>query len=364
MRVAVVGGGALGTLHAWAAIRRGHDVAHLEREAGPRGASVRNFGLIWVSGREAGEELDLAQRARDHWERIAADHEGTGFRAAGSLTVAVDEAGIGALELGGALPDARDRGFQLLTAEEARRRCPALGPEIRGALWCARDAILEPRRVLSALRAGLERSGRYRWLPGRTIREVASGRVLDHTGERHEADLVVVCTGADHAGLAAAVLAGLPLRRVRLQMLETAPLGSPVGPALADADSLRYYPAFAGAPREALGPQDELGSDWGAQLLLVQRADGSLTIGDTHRYEEPFPFDYDTAPERHLLASASRLLGASPPEVCRRWCGVYSQFTGDRPYARAEPEPGLVVVTGPGGRGMTMSPAIAEETFT
>ena len=32
-------------------------------------------------------------------------------------------------------------------------------------------------------------------------------------------------------------------------------------------------------------------------------------------------------------------------------------------YHRAEVEPGVILVTGPGGRGMTCSPAIAEETF-
>ena len=53
-RVVVVGGGVLGTMHAVAARRRGLDVLHLEREPEPRGASVRNFGLIWVSGRAAG----------------------------------------------------------------------------------------------------------------------------------------------------------------------------------------------------------------------------------------------------------------------------------------------------------------------
>jgi glycine/D-amino acid oxidase-like deaminating enzyme len=72
--------------------------------------------------------------------------------------------------------------------------------------------------------------------------------------------------------------------------------------------------------------------------------------------------DYDTEPERHLLSSARHLLG-SVPVVRRRWCGVYSQVTGEGLYARIEPEPGLSVVTGPGGRGMTLSPAIAEATF-
>ena len=32
-------------------------------------------------------------------------------------------------------------------------------------------------------------------------------------------------------------------------------------------------------------------------------------------------------------------------------------------YHRSTVTPGVVLVTGPGGRGMTCSPAIAEETF-
>ncbi|HEX3752342.1 MAG TPA: hypothetical protein VHW06_17370 [Streptosporangiaceae bacterium] len=51
------------------------------------------------------------------------------------------------------------------------------------------------------------------------------------------------------------------------------------------------------------------------------------------------------------------------PPTQRRWAGVYSQVTTDELYHRSTMEPGVVLVTGPGGRGMTCSPAIAEETF-
>src|SRR5580700_5966888 len=71
-RVVIVGGGVLGTMHAVMARRRGFSVVHLEREPEARGASVRNFGLVWVSGRRAGPELALALRARELWEEIAA----------------------------------------------------------------------------------------------------------------------------------------------------------------------------------------------------------------------------------------------------------------------------------------------------
>ena len=66
-RVVVVGAGILGTMHAWAARRAGADVVHIDRDLEARGASVRNFGLVWVGGRRAGRELELARRRRGLW---------------------------------------------------------------------------------------------------------------------------------------------------------------------------------------------------------------------------------------------------------------------------------------------------------
>src|SRR5260221_13173119 len=79
-------------MHAAAARRRGYQVVQLEREAGSRGATVRNFGLVWVSGGAPGAELALALRARELWEELAAVVPGTGFRPHGSLTLAADDA--------------------------------------------------------------------------------------------------------------------------------------------------------------------------------------------------------------------------------------------------------------------------------
>ena len=53
------------------------------------------------------------------------------------------------------------------------------------------------------------------------------------------------------------------------------------------------------------------------------------------------------------------------PRIQRRWACVYSEVgAGPALYHRSEPEPGIVLLTAPGGRGMTCSPAIAEETFS
>ena len=362
-RVVVVGGGVLGTMHAVAARRRGLAVVQLEREAEARGASVRNFGLIWVSGRRAGAELDLALRARALWEELAADVPGIGFRPDGSLTLARDDAELHVLKEAAALPDADRRGFELLDPAAVRLVNPVVRGEFTGGLLCRLDGITEPRDAQPALRGYLARSGGYQWLPGREAVEVAPRAVRDHTGTWHHADLVIICTGAALTGMGGPRPAGI--RRVRLQMMQTRPLAERLSTAVADGDSLRYYPAYELPGRARLAPPHPVAERSRAQLLLVQRADGGLTIGDTHEYDEPFAFDVDEDAYQHLIARAQALLGMPLPPVQRRWAGVYAEVSGGGAlYHRSELAPGVVLVTGPGGRGMTCSPAIAEETFT
>ncbi|HUK67454.1 MAG TPA: TIGR03364 family FAD-dependent oxidoreductase [Streptosporangiaceae bacterium] len=370
-RIVVVGGGIVGTMHAVEALRRGHDVIHLEREHGARGASVRNFGLIWVSGRAPGPELGLALRARARWEEIAADIPGLGFRSHGSLTLAVDDGELQLLKEAAALPDAAVRGYELLEPAAVRSVNPALRGEFAGGLLCRMDAVVEPREALRAIRAYLLAAGTpaagYQWLPGCEAIEVGPNGVRDHTGTWHRGDLVVLCTGAAHTGVAGPHLASWarpPVRRVRIQMMQTAPHAGALTTSVADGDSLRYYPAYDLPSRRHLGPQAPVAARTAAQLLLVQRLDGGLTIGDTHEYDEPFAFDVDEDAYDHLCLHAGRLLGSPLPRIQRRWAGVYSQATGDEIYHRSDVATGVVLVTGPGGRGMTCAPAIAEQTFT
>jgi glycine/D-amino acid oxidase-like deaminating enzyme len=125
MTIVVVGGGVLGMMHALEARRLGHDVVHLERESGSRRASVRNFGLIWVSGRAPGPEPELARRARIRWDEIASQVPGVGLRPNGSLTPATDDAELQLLKEAAARPDANLRGCELLDQAAARSVNPA-----------------------------------------------------------------------------------------------------------------------------------------------------------------------------------------------------------------------------------------------
>jgi FAD dependent oxidoreductase TIGR03364 len=367
MRIVVIGGGVLGTMHAWLAGRRGHQVVQLEREAVARGASVRNFGLIWVSGRAEGLELDAARRGRELWEGIARDVPGIGFRDAGSLTIARTDLEWDVAEAAAAMDSAKERGFELLGPDDVCARNPAVRGDIVGGLYSSEDAIVEPRVAVAALRDHLSASPSYRWVAGRDARRIDGGTVVDDHGDRYAADVVVVCPGAARGGLVAELRPEVPVRRVRLQMLQTAPFAERLTTAVANGDSFRYYPAYRGPALEALQrrqPQSALAERTGQQLLMVQRRGGGLTIGDTHAHGEPFDFDVAEDVYRELAAEASAILGRPLPAIERRWAGVYAQPLDTTELVhREEVRPGVWLVMGPGGRGMTCSPAIAEATW-
>ncbi|MDG3013950.1 TIGR03364 family FAD-dependent oxidoreductase [Speluncibacter jeojiensis] len=369
LRIAIIGGGILGTAHADEAIRRGHTVVQFEREPEARGATVRNFGLVWVSGR-ADHELDAALRSRQLWADLSRRVPGIGFRAAGSMTLLRSPEEVAVAEDMVARPDADARGFALLDPDAVRAVNPALRGKFLAGLHCTRDGAVESRVALPAIRRHLEASGRYTFHACAEIREVATTglgvRLRDDHDRTLGADLVIVCPGAALGGLARDLAGELPLRRVRLQMMQTAPLGEVLSTAIADGDSLRYYPAFAGTALDALRaaqPQEPTAAEHRMQLLCVQRLHGGLTIGDTHEYDEPFDFDVDEAPYRHLTEVAQGFLGRDLPPVVKRWAGVYSQCLDPALLVhRARPAEGIWVVAGPGGRGMTLGPALAEQT--
>jgi FAD dependent oxidoreductase TIGR03364 len=366
-RVVIVGGGVIGTMHALEATRRGWEVLHLEADAGPRRASVRNFGLVWVSGRAQGDELELGLRARELWESTADLIPGVGFRANGSLTVATEPEELALMEEVAAGPDAALRQWTVLDADGVTATNPAVQGKVLGGLWCRRDAVVEPGAVLGSLRRHLHDGGGYHWIPGRRAVEVETGTVVDHHGEHYEGSLVLVCPGDAHSGLGGAVgaaLAEAPLRRCRLQMMQTAPTARTLTTSVADGDSMRYYPAFDVPGRTRLAAASEETLTHAMQLLLVQRAAGGLTIGDTHVYDEPFDFAVEEFLYDRLRHRAESILGWEIPPVVRRWAGVYSAATDTRVCFRQEVAPGVLVVTGLAGRGMTLSPAIAEQTWT
>ena len=148
-------------------------------------------------------------------------------------------------------------------------------------------------------------------------------------------------------------------------MAETEPFEGALTTSVANGDSFRYYPGFRADAAELLVPQEPLASQYAIQLLCQQRLHGGLTIGDTHEADAPGLFETYDAPMNLIVAAARALIGDALPPIERRWSGVYHQVepTSDEIYYRREFARGVCAVTGAGGRGMTLAPAITEESF-
>jgi FAD dependent oxidoreductase TIGR03364 len=365
--VLVVGGGALGCAHAVAAVRAGLSVTVCERDAVARGASVRNFGMIWPIGQPAGEDLATALRSRALWGALA-DEAGFSCRPCGSLHVAYADDELAVLQefqRAGTMPDLR-----LLTPEEARAVQPALVAEgLRGALHSPHEANVDPGVAISAVHGWLRRQGVVMRCATPVAAVRAGGAVLAD-GAQLEAERVVICTGEDFSALLPEVYAASDLVRCRLQMAALAPphAGFALGPMLAAGLTLLHYDSFAACPalpalRSRLDAELPEHRARGIHVLVSQGDDGRLIVGDSHDYRAPFEPGLDALTERLILDQLATFFApAGGARLLRRWSGCYAKRRGGASVFRAEPIPGVEVVTGVGGSGMTRSLALGEQT--
>jgi len=367
MKIIIIGGGIIGTTHAHAALKAGHQVLHLERDAVARSASVRNFGLVWVSGRRSGPELEAGLRARALWDELHREIPSMDFRPNGSMTLAVNEAELSVMQECIEKNDADQRQWQLLDKSEVQKINPALKGNYIAGLWCPLDATVEPSKILLDIREHLSKNIDYTWRNNIDVVEVLGNdstvTAVARSGESFEGDYLIHCPGADHSSLLGAHLASAPIRRVRLQMMSTAIFDQELTTSLADADSMRYYPGYDVPSLNKMSPQHPVAEKNHMQLLLVQRKDGTLTIGDTHEYDEPFEFSLQEEPYQYLHDLASNLIGTRIPPITHRWDGIYSQQINGEICDRQQIASNIISITGPGGRGNTLAPAIAEETL-
>jgi FAD dependent oxidoreductase TIGR03364 len=360
--VGVVGAGVLGLAHAYHLARRGLKVVVFDRHPRARGASVRNFGMIWPVGQPAGPAYELARRSRDLWLEVVRA-AGLWHRECGSLHLAYHEDEAAVLREFAA--DA-DRPCEVWPASEVTRRVPAVVPAgLRAGLWSPTELAVDPREVIAGLPAYLAREFGVEFRFGTPVLGFDLPRVVTPDGDRHVRRLLI-CTGADFRELAPAAFAACGLVPVKLQMMRSRPYGDRfrVGPHLAAGLTLRHYAGFARCPtlpavaRRLDAEMPEYGR-YGIHVLVSQNGAGELTLGDSHVYGDAItPFD-DPHVDDLVLAYLRTFLAAPGLEIAARWHGVYVKHPA-APFAVADLGPDARAVTGVGGAGMTLSFGLAE----
>jgi FAD dependent oxidoreductase TIGR03364 len=366
--IGIVGAGIVGLAHAYAAARRGRRVVVFERDVRASGASVRNFGLVWPIGQPHGAMYEMALRSRAEWIGILNDAR-LPYWPDGSMHVVYreDEAAVACefAALGPAL------GYQCawLNAEQVLERSMAVRPEgLLGGLWSPTEITVDPRVTLAALPAYLHERFGVELRFGCAVRSIDLP-VVEAGTERWMVDQAIVCSGADFESLYPETYAGAGLTRVKLQMLRTAaqPDDWRLGPALAAGLTLRFYPSFQvcttlPALRQRILEETPEYERWGIHGLVSQTAAGELTLGDSHEYGIEIDIFNREEIDRLILRYICGFLRAPSWEIAQRWYGVYAKHL-DKPYLSLTPQPGVRIVTSPGGSGMTLSFGVAEETM-
>ena len=352
----------MGLAAALAGARRGLRVIVIDRDPQASGASVRNFGFITVTGQARGSMWARARRSRDVWREVAAA-AGIPIIHTGLWMIARRPESVQVLEA--FMETDMAAHCRLLSPGEARRRCPELAaPDLAAVLESTIELRVESRSAIPRLANWLAESHGIAFMRNTVALGVDMPRIQTSRGPVR-ADRVAVCPGDDFYSLYPDRMAAHALTRCTLQMLRLADPGFKLpGALMSDLGLVRYH-GYADLPAAAplkarLGVEQPEQLRHGIHLIVVQSADGSLVVGDSHHYSEaPDPFALEEV-DALILEEFRAALGIVPPPILERWIGTYASAS-DRPVLIDSPEPSVRLAIVTCGAGASTGFAIGEE---
>jgi FAD dependent oxidoreductase TIGR03364 len=361
--LAIVGAGIVGLAHALAASRLGLRVAVIDRDAQSNGASIRNFGFVTVTGQERGTVWRRAKRSRDVWLEVAGPagidvvHRAATIVARRQEALAVVQAFL-STEMG--------EDCALLSPEEIARRQPQLeARNFAGALWSPHELRVESKDAIPRLAAYLAAHYGVEFRRETAVRAVEPPLIETSRGPIR-ASKAVVCPGDDLATLFPDRIAFYNVVRCKLHMMRLANPGFRLNSAYMSDLGLARYAGYAALPeasdlKRRLEAEEQSALDNGVHMIVVQSADGSLVVGDSHHYSPtPDPFAPDEVDEI-ILDEYRKVFAGAQPKVIARWTGTYASSSRTMFADAPGPDIRLVMITG--GTGASTSFAIAEEVI-
>ena len=373
--VAIVGGGILGTFHAYHALELGLEVCLLEKDAYPQGATTQNFGQVVPSGMNS-KWQKLGRESLRIYTDIQSQFD-ISIRQNGTVYLASNEEEEQLLVELRAINNNNDYASRMLTKGECLDRYPGLRKEyVKAGLFFPDEVTVEPRTMIHRLQEYLTSQ------KGLTMKThftaVSCERNGDWTRVRstgNEAVLakkIIICNGSDFKNLYPEVFAQSDLEVSKLQMMQTKPQKNySLKGSILTGWSIRRYEAFHECPSfdqvKQNEPADSLQKKWGVHILFKQAMDGSVILGDSHQYAdvdkmEDLGYDLDMDIDHFMLEEAKKIMELPTYEIQRRWYGMYSQCKTSDIFQKTIDE-NIHIVTGIGGKGMTGSAGFAKKNI-
>ncbi|WP_068243667.1 TIGR03364 family FAD-dependent oxidoreductase [Hydrotalea flava] len=363
----VIGAGIVGLATARALSLKGYSVTVIERGEKAVGASIRNFGMVWPVGQPDGVLYNRAMRSKEIWKEVA-DSTNIWYRESGSLHVAYHEDEMQVLE---ELFDAfhqNGRPVELMRKKDIIEEFEGvieLG--LLGGLYSATEMVVNPRKAIATIPVYLSEYLNVQFIWGKVVNRIEQGKVW-MGNETLQADLIMICSGADFETLFPEVFTAIAITKCKLQMLRfnAGNDGMHIGTSLCGGLSLIHYESFkAAASLPQLKARYEKGMPeylkWGIHVMVSQNDEGELTVGDTHEYgltHDPF----DAAHLNNLVIQyLKQFVHCTNWSLLQSWNGIYSKMSNGDTEVFLEVLPGVYILNGLGGAGMTLSFGLAEE---
>jgi FAD dependent oxidoreductase TIGR03364 len=364
----IIGAGIVGLATARALAIRGYKVTVFERHERAVGASIRNFGMIWPIGQQTGPLFERAMLSRSIYKEICTEAR-IWHNEVGSLHLAYHDDELQVIaEYVEANQAFRDCG--LLTPAQALEKSGAINPGgLKGALWSGEEMIVESRAAVGEMAKYLAEKYDVEFHWNAAISRIEHPKAI--SGDRcWEADEIFVCSGADFETLYPELFLETNITKCKLQMMRLVaqPDGWRIGPSLCGGLSMIHYPGFQIAPslpqlRKRYEEQYAQYLQWGIHVMASQNGAGELTIGDSHEYG-PVHDPFEKAFINNLITDYLHTFANFKDwRLIQSWHGIYPKMMNGQTELITETEPGVTVINGLGGNGMTLSFGLCEQFF-
>ncbi|GLB51302.1 oxidase [Neptunitalea chrysea] len=371
--VICVGAGALGTFHAYHAAKKRYNVAILEKNSRPDGATVRNFGQVVPSGMN----IKWQQYGRESLAIYAEIQKlfNISIRNNGTVYIASNEDEMQLLEELSEINKANDYTSVKLSKNECLEKYSGLKQEYAvGGLFFPQEVTVEPRVMINRLHQYLTAEYNVDIHFNTTVincEQLSDGvEVLVAGGKKIKAKKVFICNGDEFQLLYPEQFAVSDIEITKLQMMQTKPQQGYVLPgSILTGLTIKRYESFTECPSykeiKAKESADALYKKWGVHILFKQATDGSVILGDSHMYsgikdKAKLGFDNSEEINEYMIEEAKKIIDLPNYDIAYRWYGMYSQCKTQDIFNK-DVSKDIRVITAIGGKGMTGSAGYSKE---
>jgi len=363
----VVGGGILGTFHAYHALQKNLKVALIERNSVPQGATVRNFGQVVPSGMDI-KWQNFGKESLHIYKELQSKTDLT-VRQNGSVYIASNDEEIQLIEELHQINKNNEYGSVLLSKSECIQKFDGLRSDYcKGGLFFPQEISVDSGEMIVKLHQYLKNQEKLDIFYNTTVVEASENNglcnIITSNGQKISATKIIICGGHEFKTLFPEVFNESDLEVSKLQMLQTKPQGIYSLPGnILTGLSIRRYESFSECSSfKSIKEKEDKNSfekKFGIHILFKQALDGSVIIGDSHEYADAknaddLGYDLNMEIDEFMIKEAKKIIDLPTYEIQKRWFGVYSQCKTKDIFEHTI-SPNIHIITGIGGKGMTGS---------